>query len=339
MLSSKTVFIVGAGASQEADMPVGSGLRDIIAEKLHIRVKSGGKFVGRGDVAILEELHRRRSSELKSYREACELISGGIRYSASIDDFIDIHRDEPKVAVCGKLAIAASILEKERSSKLYVDPSNIHNTIDLGKIQNTWYLAFIRLLEVPKGELARLFENVTIICFNYDRCIEQFLVHAITKQYGVNQEQAKVLIGNLQMFRPYGSVGDIFGGVPFGSSSLPPLEDVVRSLRTYTEQGADKTTLQAMKAVVLAAKMLVFLGSAFHENNLTLLMPPKNAHNETKRIFATRKGISDADLARVHYALSELRSMKPPIDVPDSRNFFASTCYDLFDTYKLYLRA
>src|SRR6266850_456551 len=338
MLSSKIVFIVGAGASQEVDMPTGSELRDIIAQKLHMRFKAGSKFVGRGDLAILEALRVTYGNDPNSYLDACGLISSGIGLSASIDDFIDIHRDDPRVAVCGKVAIAASILEKERQSKLYVDPSNIYNTIDIGSIQNTWYVAFLRMLQVPKSELGKLFESVTIICFNYDRCIEHFLVHAISKQYGIKQQEARSLVATLRMFRPYGSVGDNFGGVPFGSTSLPPLEKVVSSLKTYTEQVEDKATLQAMKTALAEAKTLVFLGSVFHENNMTLLMPPQNSHSEPKRIFATRKGVSDADLARVHYALSELRAMKPPVDAPDSRNFFASKCNDLFETYKLSLR-
>jgi hypothetical protein len=341
MLSSKTVFIVGAGASQEVGMPIGWELRDIIAQKLHMRFEHGYNFIGKGDTDILDNLRFGYSNELNSYLETCALINGGIGLSASIDDFIDIHRDDPKVAICGKLAIAASILEKERLSKLYVDPSNIYNTIDVGSIQNTWYVAFLRLLgnQAPKRDLGKLFENVTIICFNYDRCIEHFLVHAISKQYGIKQEEARSLVAKLRMFRPYGSVGDYFGGVQFGNTSLPPLGQVVSSLRTYTEQVEDKGTLGAMKTAVGGAKTLVFLGSAFHANNLTLLMPPKNSHSEPKRIFATRKGISDADLPRIYYALSELRGMNSPTDQADSRNFFASTCNDLFDTYQLSLRA
>ena len=295
-------------------MPIGWELRDIIAQKLHMRFEHGFKFIGEGDTDILDRLRFGYGDELNSYLEACALINGGIGLSASIDDFIDIHRADTKVAVCGKLAIAASILEKERQSKLYVDPSNIYNTIDVGSIQDTWYVAFLRLLssQVPKGELGKLFENVTVICFNYDRCIEHFLVHALSKQYGIKKEEAQSLVATLRMFRPYGSVGDYFGGVAFGSTSLPPLDQVVSSLRTYTEQIEEKATLQAMKTALAKARTLVFLGSAFHENNLTLLMPPKNSHSQRKQIFATRKGILDPDLPSLYYAMSRLHGIRPP---------------------------
>ena len=336
MLSSKTVFIVGAGASQEVDMPVGSELRDIIAKKLDMRFEQGFNPVGEGDLKVLDRLRFTYGNELDSYLRACTLIKGGVGLSASIDDFIDIHRDDPEVAVCGKLAIAAAILDKERGSKLWVDPRNIYNTIDFGTIQNTWYVAFLRLLQVPKGKLDDLFENVTIICFNYDRCIEQFLVHAISKQYGIKQEEARSLVRKLQMFRPYGSVGDYFGAIPFGSSDLPPVESVVSSLRTYTEQIENREGVKTMKTAVVEARTLVILGSAFHENNMTLLQP--DGHVEDKRIFATRKGILDPDLPSLYYALSRLHGIRPPRENLDHRNFLASTCNDLFDTYKLSLR-
>src|SRR6266705_4500342 len=336
MLSSKTVFIVGAGASNEVGMPIGWELRDIIAQKLHMRFEHGHKFIGKGDTNILHALRVAYKDDANSYLETCALINAGIGLSLSIDDFIDIHRADPKVAVCGKLAIAAAILEKERQSKLYVDPSNIYNTIDISSIQNTWYDAFLRMLQVPKGELSKLFENVTIICFNYDRCIEHFLVHAISKQYGIKQQEARSLVATLRIFRPYGSVGDYFRDVPFGSSSLPPLESVVSSLKTYTEQIVDKEALEAMKTTVAEARTLVLLGSAFHENNMTLLQP--DGHVEDKRIFATRKGILDPDLPSLYYALSRLHGIRPPRENLDHRNFLASTCNDLFDTYKLSLR-
>src|SRR5882672_3879801 len=134
-------------------MPVGWELRDIIALKLHMRFDFPDRFIGKGDMQILDRLRFAYGDQLNSYLEACALISGGIGFSESIDDFIDVHRADPRVAVCGKLAIAASILERERQSKLYVDPSNINNTIDVGSIQNTWYVAFLRVLgnQVPKG--------------------------------------------------------------------------------------------------------------------------------------------------------------------------------------------
>jgi hypothetical protein len=340
MLSSKTVFIVGAGASQEVGMPIGWELRDIIADKLDMRFEFPDKFIGSGDSKVLGRLHLKYFStgQLDRYMGACKLISDGIRYSDSIDDFIDLHRDEPMVAVCGKVAIAASILEKERESKLYVDPSNIYNTLDLDQIQGTWYLPFLRLLstQVPKSDLDKLFENVTIICFNYDRCIEQFLYHAITKQYGIRREEALSLVAKLQIFRPYGSVGDYFGDVPFGSNNLPQVETVASSLRTYTEQIENTEGLRAIKTVVAEARTIVFLGSAFHANNMALLQPDAGA--AVKWIFATRKGISESDLDRVHYMLSALRGIKPPMLAPHERNRFASTCNDLFDEHKLALR-
>ena len=52
MLSEKTVFIIGAGASHEAGLPVGKELTRIIAGKVAYHINGGG-----GDQAIIQALH------------------------------------------------------------------------------------------------------------------------------------------------------------------------------------------------------------------------------------------------------------------------------------------
>jgi len=49
----KTVFIIGAGASKEAGLPVGSDLKKVIARALDIRFKDLGQMVS-GDNCIYQ---------------------------------------------------------------------------------------------------------------------------------------------------------------------------------------------------------------------------------------------------------------------------------------------
>lgn len=337
MLSSKTVFIVGAGASKEVDMPVGSELRDIILRKLHMRFEFGNRFTGKGDQRIVQLLRSTFQNDANIYFTACATINAGLALAASIDDFIDLHRSDPAVAVCGKLAIATAILEREKTSKLYVDGSNIYNTIKFDAIEGTWYIEFFRLLtnRVAKEDLGTLFDSASIICFNYDRCIEQFLLHAIAAQYAIERDAAKEIVKKLRIYRPYGSVGDLFSGRQFGSEGVPSVDSAVTSLRTYTEQIEDEASLRAMKDAIDDAQTLVFLGSAFHANNMLLLQPTKRT---PKRIFATRSGISDGDLVHVTSALNRLRKNQNPMQL-DAGLYYAQKCHDLFDEYRLALRA
>src|SRR5262249_47829985 len=146
MFRSKTVFILGAGASHEVGLPVGDGLKQTIATKLDLRFEHFGKPIGKGDLTILEVLRRKYPSEINDYLHACWRIRDGVGLSSSIDDFIDTHRDDQGVAACGKIAICRSILEAERRSKLFYDRRHIHDTINFSSLQETWYPAFYRLL-------------------------------------------------------------------------------------------------------------------------------------------------------------------------------------------------
>ena len=48
------------------------------------------------------------------------------------------------------------------------------------ELTSTWYLRFFQLLyeDVVKSQIEQLFDNVSFIVFNYDRCVEFFLVNA-----------------------------------------------------------------------------------------------------------------------------------------------------------------
>jgi len=49
MFKRRTLFIIGAGASCEADMPLGKKLADDIAKSMDIRFEFGTKAIGGGD--------------------------------------------------------------------------------------------------------------------------------------------------------------------------------------------------------------------------------------------------------------------------------------------------
>jgi hypothetical protein len=65
---SKTVFVIGAGASNEVDLPVGTGLKDEIAGFLNIKFENGLHQIS-GDQTIWEAVRvhidgsKHRSSE------------------------------------------------------------------------------------------------------------------------------------------------------------------------------------------------------------------------------------------------------------------------------------
>jgi len=147
MFGSKTVFVLGAGASSEAGLPTGAGLIPILRNKLNFKHEMGVRQIG-GDPSLFEALRRNAvftSQDVNLYSEAGRKIYSGLPLANSIDDFLDMHRDDKFIQACGKLAIVQSILEAERSSKLFFDHRELRN-LDIDKISQTWYVQFMRIL-------------------------------------------------------------------------------------------------------------------------------------------------------------------------------------------------
>ena len=134
----------------------------------------------------------------RDYWRAASMIRQGMVDATSIDTFIHAHKGNEGIEVCGKLAIVQSILEAERKSAMKITslPGMPLETIDQASLANTWYGKFFRLLheDVSLGELDKLFNNISIISFNYDRCIEHFLYHKIQNYYAVDPGTAAKLV-------------------------------------------------------------------------------------------------------------------------------------------------
>jgi hypothetical protein len=343
MLPSKTVFVVGAGASSEAGLPVGSQLKQEIARKLDFRFEYGYKPIGKGDVEILDLFRRTFPQEVNERLGGCRRICTGLTLSSSIDDFIDAHRHDQLIAECGKVAIASSILEAERRSKLYYKRDHIESTINFEAIEGTWYVALFRLLaqQVARSDLGEMFRNITIVSFNYDRCIEHFLIHAIATNYHLKIEDASPLVEALPILRPFGSVGRYFGrqSVPFGTERLPAHQDIIGNLKTYTEQIEDEASLGAIRGAITKAQVIVFLGNAFHANNMRLLQAGEPLVIP-KRVYATRKGISDSDLPVVERQFRNMTGLTQPKNRNLEIHFGGAEegCAALFDRYRMSLR-
>jgi hypothetical protein len=229
MRSPQTLFVIGAGASREVDMPTGRQLIDIIAKKLDYQLVNGSRRQGCGDDDILDifQQHTQTREGIESYFQAAWRVRDGIIYSKSIDAFMDIHKDDAKVQLCGKLAIVKSILEAEQGSYLYIEKEGgaFH---DLEKLKSTWFFDFARNINdgVRKTEISRIFEKVSFIIFNYDRCFEHFMFNALQRLYGIDADAAASAMKTLRIIHPYGTIADLLWqdkkGMPFGSAPIEP---------------------------------------------------------------------------------------------------------------------
>lgn len=115
MFKKRTVLVVGAGASFEAKMPVGTELAGKIAEAA-AAIRKGDRSFGTRLQELAYSLNQfTQPQERQKLSTAAAKIENGIHLAGSIDAFIDRHHNDEHVARLGKALIASEILNAEFS--------------------------------------------------------------------------------------------------------------------------------------------------------------------------------------------------------------------------------
>lgn len=124
ILPRKTLFIVGAGAGVELDLPLGDALSAEIARKTDIRFDDFGSKQISGDLFLLDTLRRiekSRGEHVNILRAAGCLIKEEVSYSRSIDSFLNTHKENENLKLRAKLALVRGISEHDEGQRLVVD--------------------------------------------------------------------------------------------------------------------------------------------------------------------------------------------------------------------------
>lgn len=345
-MSRRTVLILGAGASNEAGMPTGTALKGRIAQLLNIRFDDGGfrRISGDNDIYEAIKLHILAAglapADINNHLYACWHIVDAMPQEISIDNFIHSQEGDARIVICGKLAIIRAILEAEKSSLLRSRDAGAREQPDMARVENTWFVKFVQLLtkDCTRQQLTERLSQVTAVIFNYDRCFEHFLFNALRSKYNLEDRETAELISHLEIFHPYGSVGplpwqQVGGTVEFGSSvHAQLLLNLSRDINTFAEgTNADKSEIEAIHQRMTEAETFVYLGFAYHDQNIRLLTPPRPlpAGMRQADYFGTAMGISDHDRQIVTddlAAMLQVGSKSMHIDLE-------TTCAVLFDRY------
>ena len=340
-MKKNIVFVIGAGASKEVNLPTGFELKAIISDLINIRFNlRGGLFSGDANIMFALKEHAKENNEqtINSYLTEAWLIRDALPQASSIDSFIDHQKGNEKLALCGKLGIVRSILQAESDSLLYFDIHNLEKNIDFTTISDTWYTSFFQILigSKSRNNLKERFESITLIIFNYDRCVEHFIYHALQNYYRMPSEEAAELIKSLKIYHPYGSVGRLpwMGGsdtVQFGLLPEPiNLLKIAGKIKTFTE-GTDPNSseIDGIRQQIGSADKLFFLGFAFHRLNMDLLFP-ENYYKQRSNIkcFATAYNISNSDQMVIKDQIKEILGAKAQINMVDQK------CFQFFHTFQ-----
>jgi len=173
----------------------------------------------------------------------------------------------------------------------------------LGKPEDTWLFWLGQLITsgLPRSRLERAFDDLTIICFNYDRAIEHYLPFALVMAYGLDLKDAQRIVGErLRILHPYGTVGRLpwqpgqDAQAEWAGSEQPwNIHAIAGQVRTHAERLADTAWLHRLRTEVGNAKRLVFLGNGYQPRNLELLFDRTISHNP--EVLATTHGLSPAN--------------------------------------------
>jgi hypothetical protein len=331
----KTVIVIGAGASYEFGLPVGEELKKQISTALNYRQEAG--YIKSGDGLIYDAIRfaAQRAGETPTrYMAAATSIAEGLLLTYSIDNYLNNHRGDDAVEMCGKLAIVRSIIAAEERSKLYAANDA---PIDFQKSEATWAVRLVRALteQCTVDEISDRLSSVTFIVFNYDRCLEHVLMHAFSQAYRIDRNKAAKIVNRLKIYHPYGRVGklpwmeekDDEEVIAYGGDLDPGrLYRLARGIKTFTEGTKEgDSDILAIRESVQHAERFVFLGYAYHKLNMQLMIGDTPRMPINRVGYGTAYGMSEQDR---HDVVSKL-----------NEHFYGGmsinrvTCYELFHEF------
>lgn len=313
MFKDNTVFVVGAGASADFGLPVGWELLQTIKANCKFERDSFGQVTG-GPARIFEYFDevfgRVEAKQMEKFffrLKACEQIASGIDSADSIDEYIYRYTHDPIIAEVGKLQITYAISLAESRSTMGESFRQLPHSLD-----GTWIWAFTKALinGVKADQIDEIGQNITIICFNYDRCIEHYLEHALVRSfYGLTVEEARKIVGRINIIHPYGWLGSL-QAFPFGETAH--FGKMAENIITWSESVRDPEIVAKMRKSIKEARQIAFLGFGFATQNMELLnSQAAETPNYLPDVYSTGYGlmpeIEDALKANITALVSPVR--------------------------------
>jgi hypothetical protein len=326
-MSDPIVFVVGAGASLDLDptqqFPLGSQLAFQIEKLLSQEIQKNRE----GDAGPIANAIMSSGGMGNSHIEAMKRIRDGIQSKNSIDEFIYEWSDVEHLPEIAKLCISERILSAERASALFgLDQKGADKTTILRELKNRWLDTILSHASpgCRRRDMDECLQNVSFITFNYDRCVEQYIFHVLNNTFAMSTEQAKETLNGIKIFHVYGSLGPLQwsdpNGVPFGAPDFYVAQGAKR-IKTFTEELASPH-LSGIRSLVRSAAKIVFLGCAFHEQNLKILFD--DIFNKDQKIWGTVVGMRPL---QVNAVMQKFSSALHP------QYFEPSQCSDLMNSY------
>jgi hypothetical protein len=319
MLKNNVLFVIGAGASVEIGFPLGDAFANQIRDSLGQGQSGqiGYPELGRLITNSLGNNDQRTHSKI---RDAYRTISRSLNVPGTIDECVNKFGDQEIVKNVAKHAIAFQILKAEANSdlkyraneRIFLDKKPRDSD---GKIKESFYPLLASQLTggAKRHNLEVLSDKLNVISFNYDRSLECYLAAAISDSFDIDTENAFDVVNKMNIVHPYGTLGSLprhlapniqdQNIVSYGFNNIDNLHlgSLASNIFTFGEGLNDPELIKSIQDMVNAAKIIVFLGFGFHQQNMKLLGiggnkqsktvistggEPEPMHEELKRIIA-----------------------------------------------------
>jgi hypothetical protein len=256
MIQKRTVFILGAGASMPYGFPSGE---DLVRRIVDLSPSSG---------ALLEAGF------------TADQIGGfcaTLRESAvsSIDSFLEHRRDLQKI---GKACIALILIGHEGPGPLYQ------------RNAESWYNMLADRLDTT---INRFPENkLSIITFNYDRSIDQYLFRAFKQRWDSSIGNTYAAFANLKIIHLHGQIGTL----PWQGAELSRCREYrpdgdggnvlvgAEGIKIISDQSLEESPdFIAARQLCYQADRIYILGFGYHQDNMRRLDLPLAGHEQFRQ--------------------------------------------------------
>lgn len=271
MVDIETVLVLGAGASKAFGFPTGEELVKEIYTILDKR--TGGLYT------FFYETAGQQSTEMADKFPSVLKQANPFSVNAWLEH-------NPNYIEVGKFAIAIALLRYENRSNL--------------RPNNNWYQLLSKRLDGPFEKFQD--NKLSIITFNYDRSLEQYLFETFRHMHTEKSEkECKEKLNQLRILHVYGSMGPLEWQSEYTKHRLPLVPYVNKLDRNTIYFAAEGIKIIPQKSsspskefteaqdLISKAKALYFLGFGYSKDNMerlgikTLRMPQK--------IMGTAKGL------------------------------------------------
>jgi hypothetical protein len=287
-MSGHTALVLGAGASLNYGLPLGSQLVEKICELLPatdtVRMGSEANLLHNFLVGDREAVQAWQKISRREYSYALIEFRHRLIESApkSIDEFLsrDFGDANPLMRLIGKLSIAQVIASCESVSA--IQSGGAYDSRD------DWYRFLWQdcLNTGMPGLDALRTKKLKIISFNYDRSLEYFLGRKIAATYftppGSTLDPAlaerwaaagfQEVESNMHITHPYGTLGAL-STTPYGSTNNFAYQgkDMASNIRVIGEDRSNQGGFELAKKWIADAQRVVFIGFSFDATNMERL--------------------------------------------------------------------